>query len=190
MRLVVGLGNPGRKYDWTRHNIGFQVVDTLAGAAGAVFTGARGPVATTLLDVDHERTVLAKPQTFMNLSGQAVQALTAFYKLPLAHVLVVCDEVALPLGEIRFRPGGGGGGHNGLQNIIDMLGADGFCRLRIGINNGEHYADLSDYVLGRFPETERERVHAVVDAAAAGVRDWVTLGIEEVMNRYNRRMIG
>jgi peptidyl-tRNA hydrolase, PTH1 family len=190
MWLVTGLGNPGRQYDWTRHNIGFQVIDQLAAAAGEPVTRLRGQAHTASVRLHQQQVILAKPQTFMNRSGSAVQALMAYYKIPAEQLLVVCDDVALPLGEIRFRQRGGNGGHRGLQHIIQVLGTEDFCRLRVGIDNKpEAFAELSDYVLGVFPAEQRDRVSSVVQEAAEGVREWVDCGIDHVMNRYNRRTI-
>ncbi len=188
MLLVVGLGNPGKSYDDTRHNVGFAVVDALARAAGAdafrdKFSGlvARGRLGAT--DV-----ALLKPQTFMNLSGQCVQPAAAFFKVPAADVVVVHDELDLPFGELRLKQGGGHAGHNGLRSIIERLGAD-FGRLRVGIGRPPptHRGDVASYVLARFDPAERAALDGLYAAARAALEAVAASGFGAAMNRVNAR---
>ena len=186
MKLIVGLGNPGTEYRDTRHNVGFMVADALA-ARWRVPDQWREKfealqVKTT---VGGEAIVLAKPLTFMNLSGQAVQALAGFYKIDPADVFVVTDDVALPLGRLRARREGGAGGHNGLKSIIQHLSTPLFPRMRVGVGRGDNGRDLSDHVLGRFEAAERDTVSAAVLRAADATEVFISEGIERVMNAFN-----
>ncbi len=183
-KLVVGLGNPGSKYEGTRHNIGFDVVDRLA----AVGPGARfsrkfeGQIAE--VEIDFRRVLLLKPETFMNLSGRSVVPALRFYKLEPADLLVVCDDLNLPLGKLRVRRGGSDGGQKGLRDITAQLGADDYARLRVGIGD-RGPVDAADYVLGRFRPAERPVIDdALIDASQA-VAVWVARGVETAMNRFN-----
>lgn len=186
MKLVVGLGNPGSEYRDTRHNVGFLVADELArrwrlsDAWREKFEALH--VRTTVAD---EAVMIAKPLTFMNLSGQAVAGLAAFYQIDPADVLVVADDVALPLGRLRARPEGGAGGHNGLKSIIQHFGTQAFPRLRVGVGRGDDRRDLADHVLGRFDAGERETVSAAVLRAADAAESFLTDGIERVMSAFN-----
>jgi len=186
MKLVVGLGNPGSEYRDTRHNVGFLVIDEMAqrwrlsDAWREKFEALH--VRTTVAD---EAVVLAKPLTFMNLSGQAVAGLAGFYKIDPADVLVVTDDVALPLGRLRARPEGGAGGHNGLKSIIQHLGTQAFPRVRVGVGRGDDRRDLADHVLGRFEAGERDTVSAAVLRAADASERFLAEGIERVMSAFN-----
>ncbi len=184
LKLVVGLGNPGTKYQGTRHNIGFELVDRLAQSGpGASFTRQfEGQLAE--IEIDHRRVLLLKPETFMNCSGRSVAQALRFYKLEPPELLVVCDDLSLPLGSIRIRPGGSNGGQKGLRDITAHLGTDAFPRLRIGI--GDHSEiDAVDYVLSRFRSAERPIVDDTLIFASQAVAVWVTQGIDVAMNRYN-----
>jgi peptidyl-tRNA hydrolase, PTH1 family len=184
MKLVVGLGNPGSKYDGTRHNIGFQVVDRLAeGGSGAAFSRKfDGLLAET--EIAFQRVLLLKPQTFMNLSGRSVGQALRFYKLELADLLVLCDDLNLPLGKLRIRGGGSDGGQKGLRDISAALGSDAYARLRIGIGErGE--ADAVDFVLSRFRSSERPLIDDALILAAQAVAVWVAQGLAAAMNRFN-----
>lgn len=187
MKLIVGLGNPGPRYAGTRHNVGFETLDVLAGRFCAVWAAApRGFDA--LVARDRKRgAVLAKPLTFMNASGPAVVGLRQFYKVDLADLLVVVDDVNLALGRLRARIAGSAGGHNGLKSIISAMGADGFARLRIGVGRGDARRDLADHVLARFEPDERTVVAEVVGRAADAVELFTAEGIGPVMNRFNRK---
>jgi PTH1 family peptidyl-tRNA hydrolase len=189
MKLVVGLGNPGPGYRGTRHNVGFEVIDELARRRHieAWREAFDALTAKTLLGV--EPVLLAKPVTFMNLSGRAVAGLAGFYKIDPADVLVVTDDVALPLGRLRARSGGSDGGHNGLKSIAEQLGTQAYPRLRIGVGRGEgsegQRRELVDHVLGRFEADERDQMAAAVLRAADASELFVTEGIERVMNVFN-----
>jgi len=183
-KLVVGLGNPGSKYEATRHNIGFEVVDRLArGGAGASFSRKfDGQLAET--EIDFHRVLLLKPETFMNLSGRSVRQALQFYKMELSDLLVVCDDLNLPLGKLRIRGGGSDGGQKGLRDISAQLGSDQYARLRIGI--GEHGPiDASDFVLSRFRPAERPVIDDALIGATQAVAVWVTQGLAAAMNRFN-----
>jgi PTH1 family peptidyl-tRNA hydrolase len=187
MKLVVGLGNPGGKYRGTRHNIGFAVVDELARRAGVTFeTGpADALVARVRPRSEWDETVLlTKPLTFMNASGEAVGAVLRYFKIDARDVLVVVDDVQLPLARLRARANGSAGGHNGLKSIVATLGPE-FARLRIGVGRGDERRDLADHVLARFEETEAADVVQMTMRAADAAEAFVTDGIEAVMNRFN-----
>jgi len=186
MKLIVGLGNPGAEYRDTRHNVGFKVVDALAerwrvdGQWREKFDALQ--VRMTRGD---EPVILSKPLTYMNLSGQPVQALMGFYKIDPADILIVTDDVALPLGRLRARRDGGAGGHNGLKSIIQSLATQAFPRMRVGVGRGDHHRDLADHVLGRFEADERDTVSAAVLRAADAAEVFLSDGIERVMNAFN-----
>jgi peptidyl-tRNA hydrolase, PTH1 family len=184
LKLVVGLGNPGTKYHETRHNIGFELVDRLArGGRGAGFSRKfEGLIAEA--EIDFRRVLLLKPETFMNLSGRSVGQAVRFYKLPLSEILVVCDDLSLPVGKLRIRPGGSDGGQKGLRDITAHLATDEFPRLRIGIGE-RNDVDAVDYVLSRFKSSERPIIDDALILASQAVAVWVTQGIEPAMNRFN-----
>ena len=184
MKAIVGLGNPGREYAGTRHNIGFDVVDEVARRWNVRLRPWKS-AADVAVVVTGRGAVLVEPQTFMNLSGDAVGRVAAFHKLEPADVLVVVDEVQLPLGRIRLRRSGSAGGHNGLKSIIQHIGAE-FPRLRIGVGRGDPQWDLADHVLSRFGREEREAVAEAVNRAADAVEMFVDEGIEVAMNRFNQ----
>lgn len=182
VRLVVGLGNPGEKYRHTRHNIGFMVVDRLAGSLGVPVTGKRcfSLVGEGLLG--ERKLVLAKPQTYMNLSGRAVSALVAYYRVRAAELLVICDDLDLPFGRIRLRAKGGSGGHRGLESIGAALGSNDYARLRVGIGKE---GDATEFVLGRFPAAEQLLLAEILDTAAAAAETACRDGLAQAMNRFN-----
>jgi peptidyl-tRNA hydrolase, PTH1 family len=182
--LVVGLGNPGTKYQGTRHNVGFEVIDRLAqgGARPAFSRKFDGLIAEA--EIDFRRVLLLKPETFMNLSGRSAAQALRFYKLEPADLLVVCDDLSLPLGKLRLRTGGSDGGQKGLRDIITHLGTDQFSRLRIGIGErGE--IDAADFVLSRFRSAERPIIDDTLILATQAVAVWVTQGTDAAMNRFN-----
>lgn len=185
MKLVVGLGNPGARYDNTRHNIGFQVIDELARRWQVSQWRNEQQALVAKVRLDDDAVLIAKPVTFMNLSGDAVGGLLRFYKLTVPDVLVVLDEVALPLGRLRAGKGGSAGGHNGLKSVIAHLGTPEVPRLRIGVGRGDGRRELADHVLGTFAEAERDTVEAAVLRAADAAVMFVTEGIERVMNGFN-----
>jgi len=184
MKLVVGLGNPGRRYEGTRHNVGFAVVDLLAESphAGRFQERFHGVVSELL---DHgTKILLVKPSTFMNRSGGCVRQLVDFYQLPLEDLLVVCDDVNLPLGKLRLRKRGSAGGHKGLKDIQAHLGTLEYARLRVGVGPAQQ-SELVDHVLGRFQSTERALMDDAIRLAAQAVSVWIERGAEECMNLYN-----
>jgi PTH1 family peptidyl-tRNA hydrolase len=182
--LVVGLGNPGSRYARTRHNAGFMVVDELARRWGVRDWQKKGEARYAL---DRARnTILVEPQSYMNLSGPPTLGLATFYKVPPERIMVVVDDLDLPLGTLRMRAGGSSGGHNGLKSLIESFG-QGFPRLRVGIGRG-HDPDAIDRVLGDFSEAEQKEVPALVDRAAQGIETWLTDGIAAAMNRVNAKV--
>jgi PTH1 family peptidyl-tRNA hydrolase len=187
MKLIVGLGNPGRKYDGTRHNVGFEVVDALARRHGAEWEAAPRGIAALVGRWRTADSVLVKPLTYMNLSGGAVVPLLQFYKIDPVDLLVLVDEVHLDLGRLRIRRSGSAGGHNGLKSLIASLGSQEFARLRIGVGRGDGRRDLADHVLAKFDADERATVAEMVDRSADAVELFVIEGIGPVMNRYNRK---
>jgi peptidyl-tRNA hydrolase, PTH1 family len=185
MKLVVGLGNPGRKYAGTRHNIGFDVLDRVAERHRLDWESA--PAEAMMAKWRAAAALVAKPLTFMNLSGHAVGDLLRFFKVDVAELLVVVDEVQLELGRLRARPEGSAGGHNGLKSVIAQLGTEKFARLRIGVGRGDARRDLADHVLAAFDPDERVVVAETVDRAADAVELFISDGIGPVMNRFNRK---
>jgi peptidyl-tRNA hydrolase, PTH1 family len=186
MKLVIGLGNPGRKYDGTRHNVGFVVLDELARKhAGGAAARTNFQADTIESSIGGEKVLLAKPQTYMNLSGATALAARDFYKLANSDLLVVCDDFALPLARLRIRPQGSGGGQKGLADIIRRLGTDEVPRLRIGVGPLPAGWDGADFVLGKFTKEEQKEIEVSVVRAADAVADWVTDGIAAAMNTYN-----
>lgn len=186
MKLIVGLGNPGAEYRETRHNIGFMVIDVLAERWGM---SSQWREKFDAMQIKHlvgdEQVIISKPLTFMNLSGQSVAATAGFYKIELADILIVTDDVALPVGRLRARRDGGAGGHNGLKSIIQQLGTQAFPRMRVGVGRGNGDRDLSNHVLGRFDAAERDTVSAAVLRAAEASEMFIADGIERVMNAFN-----
>ena len=184
--LVVFLGNPGTKYEMTRHNAGFMAGDAMAKAQGAAINRSRFKALTGTCGIGGETVMLMKPQTFMNLSGEAVAQAVSFYKLAPDHVIVVSDEVALPIGKLRIRTKGSAGGHNGLKNIIALLGTDQFPRIRIGVGAAPHPDyDMADWVLSSFKGKDAEDILAAAARAAEAVECYITKGADRAMNLYN-----
>ncbi|MEQ8220902.1 MAG: aminoacyl-tRNA hydrolase [Candidatus Eremiobacterota bacterium] len=196
MKLIVGLGNPGRTYAKTRHNLGFMLLDKLAGMYGTDFSGRlfKAFIAETTVrfpsseGMISEKIVLAKPQTYMNLSGESVCPLINWYKAELDNILVICDDFNLPVGVLRFRAKGSSGGHNGLKSIINLLGTDNFPRLKIGIGNAE-YGDAANFVLSGISDRDMEFFSAVIDKGAEGVDTFIKAGIEAAMSNYNKNFL-
>ena len=187
MALIVGLGNPGREYRDTRHNVGFMVVDELARRRAVTFGAAPSQVPDTLLvkAFGPPAVLLAKPLTFMNRSGDAVAALVRYYGLDVADMLVVLDEVALPFGRLRARARGSAGGHNGLKSIGERLGTTDFARLRLGVGRGDARRNLADHVLSGFEADEHAGLEEFIARAADAAELFAVEGIGAVMNRYN-----
>lgn len=185
MKLIVGLGNPEAKYDNTRHNVGFEVIDELARRGGTGFTSGKGKFVYAKIVHKGESVILQKPLTYMNLSGSAVVAAMHFWKIEREDLLVVCDDLNIPLGKIRLRAKGSAGGQNGLKHIIQCLGRDDFARLRVGIAPEHPLSSYSSFVLGKFTEKERQVVDLMVDNAASAALMFIEHGIERAMNRFN-----
>ena len=184
--LVVGLGNPGDKYQGTRHNVGFQVADELAERCRIPIQRLKFRALTNTAVLGGQKVLLIEPVTYMNLSGEAVREAAAFYKVPPEHILVLSDEVALPPGKLRVRTGGSAGGHNGLKNIIAHLGSDQFPRIRLGVGQKPHPDyDMADWVLGKPQGEDKKAVEAAVVRAADAVECLLAKGPEEAMNRFN-----
>ncbi|MCX7970456.1 MAG: aminoacyl-tRNA hydrolase [Negativicutes bacterium] len=190
MKLVIGLGNPGRQYVGTRHNIGFMAVDRLAENWGGVLWKERERcfVSENRPYGPATKVVLAKPQTYMNLSGEAVADLLEWYKIPVDDVIVISDDIDLTLGRIRIRQGGGSGGHRGLASILRYLPSDNFVRIRVGIGRPRQGRDVAEHVLKTFLPEEREEVNNAVAKAAAAVECVIRQGVLVAMNDYNRVM--
>jgi PTH1 family peptidyl-tRNA hydrolase len=184
MKIVVGLGNPGKEYERTRHNMGFMVVDVLARRWNVSIGREKFQALVGDGTIAEERTVLLKPLTYMNLSGGSVLAAVQFHKIEQEDLLVVSDDLDLPTGQLRIRRTGGAGGHNGLRNIEHRLGTQGYARLRVGIDKGPY--DATDHVLGGFGKGELREVEAALDRAADAVECWISQGIEAAMNRFNK----
>ncbi|MHC4917465.1 MAG: aminoacyl-tRNA hydrolase [Planctomycetota bacterium] len=188
MLAVLGLGNPGEEYAPTRHNVGFRILDAVAGDAGSDFGRRRFDSLVAEVRLGDEKVLLCKPQTFMNLSGRAARSVLDFYKLELPEMLVVCDDYSLDLGRLRVRRGGSSGGHNGLESVREQLGSTEFPRLRVGI--GAARGDSVKYVLGRFGKEEEEVIAGAVRRAAEAVRCWAVEGIGSCMNGFNAAPAG
>ena len=184
--LVVGLGNPGQNYARTRHNVGFRAVDALAEKLGVKIDRARFRGLTAQASAGGEKLLLLKPQTFMNLSGEAVGEAARFYKLPPERVLVISDDVSLPLGKLRIRKGGSAGGHNGLKSIIQHLGTDQFPRIKVGVGQKPHPDyDMADWVLSKFAGEDLKTITEAIRKAADAVECLIQEGPDKAMNRFN-----
>jgi len=187
MKLVVGLGNPGPKYEGTRHNVGFATVDLLAKRHNLQWEAAPRGIEALVANWRSGGAIMVKPLTFMNLSGPALVGLLQFYKIELADLLVLVDEVQLELGRLRIRPEGSAGGHNGLKSPIASFGTHQFPRLRIGVGRGDGRRDLADHVLARFEPEERSVIEDAIERAAQAAELFIADGVSAAMNRYNRK---
>ena len=186
-RLVVGLGNPGSQYDLTRHNVGFDAIDYLAQKWGATVNKAKFEGLYGQAVVDGTKVLLLKPQTYMNLSGRSIQAMAAFYKIPLERVVVLCDDITQNPGKIRIRPSGSAGGHNGLKDIIARFGSDAFCRVRLGVGQKPHPEyDLANWVLGRMEGEDRKAFEARLPDIEQAVRLIMAGQLTQAQNKFNR----
>ncbi|MGD9857026.1 MAG: aminoacyl-tRNA hydrolase [Planctomycetaceae bacterium] len=185
MKVVVGLGNPGRKYVGTRHNVGFEVLARLAQQYGPDPVRTRFDAELTEITVGRERILLAAPQTYMNLSGRSVRQILDFYKVPAGELLVVCDDLNLDVGRLRLRASGSAGGQKGLQDTIGQLGTGDFARLRIGIGRPPARMDAAAYVLQKFSLQDRKSVDEAVALAADAVVMWANDGVQSAMNCVN-----
>jgi PTH1 family peptidyl-tRNA hydrolase len=187
VKLIVGLGNPGREYRDTRHNVGFMVVDEIARRHGIEWASGPSQIAETLVGkrFGAEPLMVAKPLTYMNNSGDSVAGLTRYFDISDADLLVVVDEVALPFGKLRARARGSAGGHNGLKSVIERLGTTEFSRLRLGVGRGDGRRDLADHVLARFERGEAAELEALITRAADAAEMFAAEGISNVMNAFN-----
>ena len=188
MKLIVGLGNPGYEYHRTPHNLGFMAIDRLADRCGVELARREAQALTVSTELAGVRVVLAKPQTYINLSGLAVERLLRNYELATRDLLVLVDEIELPLGMLRIRPRGSAGGHNGLKSIIGALEDDDFARLRMGARPDRQMEDYVSYLLGPFPPAEMASVGEMLDQAGEAVRVVLSEGVQTAMNRFNRRV--
>jgi PTH1 family peptidyl-tRNA hydrolase len=183
--LLIGLGNPGREYRDSRHNVGFMLIDRIAVRLGARGMKVQSKAIVTTVMYDDRKLILAKPQTYMNLSGQSVQGLIHFYKLPLANVLIAYDDLDIPFGTIRIRPGGGPGGQRGMASTIEHIGTNDFPRLRIGIGRPPGKMDPAAYILQDFTRAEMKILSEILDRAADAALEFVVNGLDKAMNKYN-----
>jgi PTH1 family peptidyl-tRNA hydrolase len=184
VKAIVGLGNPGAQYKGTRHNVGFAVLDELARRASLDFETAPAEALMARWRRPDDAVILVKPLTFMNLSGQAVGELARYFKIDVSDLLIVVDEVQLPLGRVRARARGSAGGHNGLKSVMAHLG-DGYPRLRLGVGRGDARRDLADHVLTRFDKDEAAEADRMIARAADAAETFITSGIAAVMNQFN-----
>ena len=184
--LVVGLGNPGDKYDNTRHNVGFAAIDQLAEELRVPVQKLKYRALTQTVELGGAKVLLMKPITYMNLSGEAVGEAARFFKIPADHVLVLSDDVSLPVGKLRIRKGGSAGGHNGLKSIIQHLGTDQFPRVKIGVGEKPHpYYDMADWVLGKFAGEDLKTITQAIQRAGKAAECYIHDGPDQAMNRFN-----
>jgi peptidyl-tRNA hydrolase, PTH1 family len=183
--LLIGLGNPGREYQTNRHNFGFMLIDRLAVRLGARGLKVQSKAIVTSTTYEDRRLILAKPQTYMNLSGQSAQGLLNFYKLPIENMLIAHDDLDIPFGTIRMRPGGGPGGQRGVASTIERLGTKDFARLRLGIGRPPGRMDPSAYVLQDFSRDEMKILSELLDRAADATLEFVVNGLDKAMNKFN-----
>jgi PTH1 family peptidyl-tRNA hydrolase len=188
VKVIVGLGNPGLRFRWTRHNIGFRVVHRLAEANHIAISTERFQSLCGTGSIGSQRVLLLEPMTFMNRSGEAVREAVDFYKLDPGDLVIVHDDLDLPLGRLRFKRRGGDGGHQGVRSIIDSVGKGTFVRLKVGIGRPPEGIDPADYVLSRFDKAEKEEVEKIVSRGAESLRVMLLEGIDTAMNRYQKRI--
>ena len=186
MYLIAGLGNPDKKYEATRHNIGFETIDLLAHKTGIKLNKIKHKAVLGDGIIAGEKVIVAKPQTYMNLSGESIRDIVNFYKIPVENVIVICDDINLETGRIRIRPKGSDGGHNGLKSIIYQLANDGFIRIRMGVGAPKHEDyNLADYVLGKFSKEEIELLTPVAEKVTEAVELIIREDVSHAMNKFN-----
>lgn len=183
--LIAGLGNPGAQYEKTRHNAGFRVVDALAQQTGADFQSWQNTGVYAKVVIGGQDVLLAKPMTYMNLSGQLVSGLARFYKIPPEKILICFDDMSLKVGDIRLRPSGSAGGQKGMKHIIEQLGTDKIARLRVGIGPKPDYFDAADFVLGKFSKDEESVLQTAIARATQAIELYLQDGLEKAMNKFN-----
>lgn len=188
MHLIVGLGNPTKQYEGTRHNVGFETIDRIAAENQIRVEEKKHKALYGSGYIEGEKVILAKPQTFMNLSGESVRGLSDYYKIPAENIIVIYDDISLDVGQLRIRKKGSAGGHNGIKNIIANLGTDVFPRIKIGVGEKPKKYDLADYVLGHFSKEDRELMEEGYDRADHAVGMILNGEIEAAMNQYNRKV--
>ncbi len=187
MYIIAGLGNPGKQYEHTRHNVGFEVIDRLAERMGISMEEKKHKALCGRGVLEGEKVVLLKPQTFMNLSGESVRAAADYYKVPPQQVLVIYDDISLEPGQLRIRAKGSAGGHNGMKNIIAHLGTQEYPRVRVGIGDKPRGMDLADYVLSRFSKGEQEKMEQAFEEAAEAAAMIAGQGLDKAMNHFNQK---
>ena len=187
MYLIAGLGNPTREYEKTRHNVGFETIDILADKAGTTVTEKKNKALYGKGYIGGQKVILAKPQTYMNLSGESIREIADFYKIEPENIIILCDDINLSEGQLRIRLKGSAGGHNGLKNIISHLGTQEFPRIRIGVGEKPRGMDLADYVLGRFPKEQQAVMEEAYRDAADAACMMIEEGADAAMNHYNRK---
>jgi len=185
MYIIAGLGNPTKEYEGTRHNIGFRVIDELAKKNQIAVNGKKHKAIFGKGTIEGEKVILAKPQTYMNLSGESIREMEAYYKVPKANIVIIYDDISLDVGQLRIRPKGSAGGHNGIKSIISHLGTTEFPRVRIGVGDKPSKMDLSDYVLSRFSNEEAKCMEEAVQDAVTAVELLLECGVEQAMNKFN-----
>lgn len=186
MYLVAGLGNPGSEYNMTRHNIGFSVIDYIADQNNVKIKKLKYKSLFGEINISGEKVILAKPQTYMNLSGESIREFASFYKIPVENIIIICDDISLPPGKIRVRRKGSAGGHNGLKSIIYLLNSDEFPRIKIGVGSPEHKDhDLADFVLGRFAKDEIPVLEDSIIRTSKAINEIISRGVDSAMNKYN-----
>ena len=186
MYLIAGLGNPEKKYEATRHNIGFETIDLLANKQGISLTKLKHKALLGDGIIGGQKVIVAKPQTYMNLSGESIRDIASFYKIPPENIIIVCDEIKLELGTVRIRPKGSDGGHNGLKSIIYQLSSDSFVRIRMGVGAPDRSRmNLADFVLGRFSKEEIEVLTPTANRVCDAIETIIAHDVATAMNRYN-----
>lgn len=192
MKIVIGLGNPGSKYEFTRHNIGFRIIDSLARDMEIEFNKVKSYCSLISRGmINNQKVMLVKPQTFMNLSGRAVNRVVSYYKIPLQDLLIVYDDLNLELGQVRIRKKGSSGGHKGIESIMQYLNSEDIPRLRIGIGNPSinYNFDCVSYVLSNFNNDEEDKIEEVIQLSTEAIKTIIEDGFEKAMRKYNRKLI-
>ncbi len=188
MYIIAGLGNPGKQYDKTRHNIGFDMIDAIAKEHGIIISEKKGKAKIGSGYIGGQRVILVKPQTFMNLSGESLRALVDYYKADIkTEVLIIYDDISLEVGNLRVRTSGSAGGHNGIKSLIAHLNTMDFCRIRVGVGEKPNHYDLADYVLGHFSKEELAKMDELSEHVNEIVKLFVDQKVEQAMNQFNRK---